>query len=184
MLKLILVRNLIKLVGCTVLAMGLTASAVASCGDSLASMVGGKAAVSPLLANQLAATATTGSYSSIVGLWYVQFLIGGQAIQEAFQNWNVGGTEVHNPNVDPRTSNICLGTWIPLPGGGYKLAHRVWSYDTTGDFLGTIQLSETVSLSHKKTVMGGTFKLDFYDPNGNFQMEVTGNIAGQRVQVE
>jgi hypothetical protein len=185
MLKVILVRNLIKLAGCTVLAVGLGANAAASCGDSLASMAGGKAVVSSSIANQLAAEASTNpaTYSSIVGMWYVQFVVGGQTIQEAYQNWNTGGTEVHNPNVDPRTSNICLGTWIPIQGG-YKLAHRVWSYDTTGDFQGTIHLGETVHLNPKGTVLSGTFRLDFYDPSGNFEMQVAGTVVGQRIQVQ
>src|SRR5436309_5017748 len=42
--------------------------------------------------------------TSIVGLWRIKFIIdtpGGPAtFQEAFQIWNTGGTEVHNPKVD------------------------------------------------------------------------------------
>lgn len=47
---------------------------------------------------------------SIVGLWHIRFVVGDQTIQEAYQAWNVGGTEIHNPNVDPRTGNVCDGT--------------------------------------------------------------------------
>lgn len=184
MMKLISARTLINLAACTVLAMGLSASAAASCGDSLAAMASGKAVVTPSIANELAAApATNATYPSIVGLWYIQFVVGGQTIQEAYQNWNMGGTEVHNPNVDPRAGTVCLGTWIHTPGG-FKLAHRVWNYDTSGDFLGTIQLSETVHLSHQGTVQTGSFKLDFYDPSGNFVTEVAGTLTGQRIQVE
>lgn len=109
---------------------------------------------------------------------------GTQTIQEAFQNWNLGGTEVHNPNVDPRSGNVCLGTWVRTPDGGFKLAHRVWNYDANGNFTGTIHLSETVYLGHNGNEQTGSFKLDFYDPSGNFQMEVTGNVTAQRIQVE
>lgn len=48
--------------------------------------------------------------ASIVGLWHVEFLIDNQMVQEAFQIWNVGGTEVHNPNI-PLGGGVCLGTW-------------------------------------------------------------------------
>ncbi|MGA7796280.1 MAG: hypothetical protein WCA19_24885 [Candidatus Acidiferrales bacterium] len=185
-MKPISVQTLTKLAACAVLAMGLSASAVASCGDSLAAMASAKAIVSPSISQQLATASTADgtNNSSIVGLWYVQFVVGEQTIQEAFQNWNLGGTEVHNPNVDPRSGNVCLGTWVRTPGGGFKLAHRVWNYDATGDFMGTIQLSETVHLSHQGTVHTGSFKLDFYDPSGNFVTEVAGNVTGQRIQVE
>ncbi len=185
-MKLLSARSLINLSACTVLAIGLSASAAASCGDSLVAMAGAKAIVSPSIGNQLATAAAAGSttHSSIVGLWYVQFIVGGQTIQEAFQNWNRGGTEVHNPNVDPRSGNVCLGTWVRTPSGALKLAHRVWNYDTDGNFMGTIHLSETVCLSESGNVQTGSFKLDFYDASGNFVTEVAGNVTGQRIQVE
>ena len=185
-MKLISARTLINLSACTVLAIGLSDSAVASCGDSLAAMASAKAVVSPSIGKQVATAAAADSspHSSIVGLWYIQFVVDGQTIQEAFQNWNLGGTEVHNPNVDPRSGNVCLGTWVRTPGGALKLAHRVWNYDTNGDFMGTIHLSETVSLSDNGNVQTGSFKLDFYDASGNFVTEVAGNVTGQRIQVE
>jgi len=186
MMKRISLQTVTRLAGCAILAIGLSASAVASCGDSLAAMASAKAIVSPSFARQLptVSTAENAANSSIVGLWYVQFVVGGQTIQEAFQNWNLGGTEVHNPNVDPRSGNVCLGTWVPLPGGGFKLAHRVWNYDSNGNFMGTIHLSETVHLCRNGNEQMGSFKLDFYDPSGNFVMEVAGSVTGQRIQVE
>jgi hypothetical protein len=185
-MKIIFAETWTKLVMCSAVTIVLSAGAYASCGDSLAAMATGKAVVSSALGKQLAMASPadeTGN-SSIVGLWYIQFSIGGQPIQEAFQNWNLGGTEVHNPNVDPRTNNICLGTWIKTASGAIKLAHRVWSYDTNGNFLGTIHLSETVRLAQNGNGQAGTFTMDIYDPSGNFVTEITGNVTGQRIHVE
>ena len=175
-----------KLVLCVAVIVGLGAGAFASCGDTLAAMATGKTMVSSAVGKQLATAspADETNNSSIVGLWYIQFSIGGQPIQEAFQNWNLGGTEVHNPNVDPRTNNICLGTWVKTASGAIKLAHRVWSYDTNGNFQGTIHLSETVRLTQNGNVQTGTFKLDIYDPSGNFVTEIAGDVNGQRIHVE
>jgi hypothetical protein len=186
MMKTIFGGNWTKLVMCAAVTMGLSAAAFASCGDSLAAMAAGKAMVSSALGKQLATASPTDgtSYSSIVGLWYVQFSIGGQPIQEAFQNWNLGGTEVHNPNVDPRTSAICLGAWVRTDSGAVKLTHRVWSYDTNGNFQGTFHLSETVYLTHNGNAQKGHFTLDIYDPSGNFVTEITGDVTGQRIRVE
>ena len=148
-------------------------------------MAGGKAIVSSSIAKQLSAeNANSIANTSIVGMWYIQFVVNGQAIQEAFQNWNLGGTEVHNPNVDPRTSNVCLGTWVKTSSGAFRLVHRVWSYDGNGNFLGQIHLHETVHLKNGGSEQAGSFTLDFYDPDGNFQMEVAGNVVGQRIQVQ
>jgi hypothetical protein len=107
--------------------------------------------------------------------------VNGQTIQEAFQIWNTGGTEVHNPNVDPRTGNVCLGAWTAVGPQTYTLIHRVWWYDSTGDFQGTIHLHETVTLGNRGNSHTGAFTLDFYDPNNNFLYEVAGNVVAERV---
>ena len=76
-----------------------------------------------------------GGSRSIVGLWHVHYL--SPAFQpfngdmEAFQIFNAGGTEVHNPNA--ASNGVCLGTWVQS-GRDVKLTHRVWLYDPTGAF--------------------------------------------------
>jgi hypothetical protein len=60
----------------------------------------------------------------------------------------------------------------------------VWNYDANGKFLGTIHLSETLTLGHGSNTHSGSFKLDFYDPTDHFLMEVTGSVTGKRISVE
>ena len=172
----------------SVLVVAFSATAMASCGDSLSAMAAAAASVrsqstaSQLSVNNGSATASdNGVNTSIVGLWRVRFQVGDQTIQEAFQIWNAGGTEVHNPKVDPRTGNICLGAWKEAAPQTFKLTHRVWSYDTSGDFLGTINLNETLVLGDKGNTHSGSFTLDFYDPSGNFMFEVPGSAIGERI---
>ena len=172
---------------CLVLAIGLSGRALASCGDSLSAMAAGAASVgiqSRPMQQDSESSRNDAVNSSIVGLWHVQFMVGGQTIQEAYQLWNAGGTEVHNPNVDPRAGSVCLGVWKKAAPKAYKLAHRVWSYDTSGNFLGTIHLSETLTLGNRGNTHSGSFTLDFYDPSGTFQFEVAGSVAGERISVE
>jgi hypothetical protein len=182
--------SFVKFAACMVLVLGLGASAWASCGDSMVAMAAAASARSQS-GTQTAlmhAGAAPGSDSrvnpSVVGLWHIRFVVGDQTIQEAYQAWNVGGTEIHNPNVDPRTGNVCLGAWKKVAPLSYKLAHRVWTYDTNGGFQGTIHLSETITLSNDGKSHTGSFALDFYDPSGNFEFEVTGNVAAERISVE
>lgn len=178
--------NFVKLAACMVLVGGLSVSALASCGDSLSAMAAGAASIRTQSRSLQPASKSFGNDSgntSIVGLWDIQFTVGGQTIQEAYQLWNAGGTEVHNPNVDPRTGNVCLGVWKQA-SGTYTLAHRVWNYDANGNFLGTIHLSETLTLGHRGKTHGGSFTLDFYDPTGHFLNEVTGSVTGKRISVK
>ena len=172
---------------CMILAIGFSASALASCSDSLSAMVAGAASVqnhSSLAQQGSGSPRDNAVNSSIVGLWHVQFSVGGQTIQEAYQLWNVGGTEIHNPNVDPRSGNVCLGVWKKVAPQAYKLAHRVWSYDTNGNFMGTVHLSENLTLGNRGNTHSGTFTLDIYDPSGTFQFEVAGTVTGERISVE
>jgi hypothetical protein len=179
--------NFVKFAACMVLIVGLSASALASCGDSLSAMATGAAAVvsqSRLMQQDSQSSGDKAGSSSMVGLWHIQFTVGGNLIQEAYQIWNSGGTEVHNPNVDPRGGTVCLGVWKQAAHGTYKLAHRVWNYDTNGNFLGTISLSEKLTLSHAGNAHSGSFTLDFYGPTGNFITEVAGDVTGERISVE
>ena len=77
------------------------------------------------------------------------------------------------------------GVWKrAAPRGTYKLAHRVWNYDASGNFLGTINLRETLTLGDGGNTHSGSFTLDFYGPSGNFLMEVAGSVRGERISVE
>jgi hypothetical protein len=124
---------------------------------------------------------------SIVGLWHTTFSVdvdGMQVpIQEAFQLWNAGGTEIHNPKVDPRQGNVCLGVWQQTPSRMFKLTHRVWAWDTSGGFEGTLHLSETLKLANGGDTFGGTFTLDIYDPSDALVAEIAGTATGERIAV-
>jgi hypothetical protein len=188
-MKSIQLLNFVKFAACIVVIVGLSASALASCGDSLSAMAAGAASAH----NQPQPTQPDSEFSgddavnaSIVGLWHIEFLVGDTVIQEAFQLWNVGGTEVHNPRVDPRSGNVCLGVWRQLGKRTFKLTHRVWAYDTTGDFQGVLHLSQTVTLDHTgATFKSGSFTLDLYDLAGNCVAPLaTGTVTGERVVAE
>jgi hypothetical protein len=181
----------VRAVALLVLVVAFGASASAQCGDSLSAMAAAAASVrselqvskSPVQ-NNFAEENDKAPNASIVGLWHIRFQVGDQTIQEAFQIWNVGGTEVHNPNVNPRTGSVCLGAWKEAEHRSFKLTHRVWRYDVNGNFLGTINLSETLILGHKGNTHSGSFTLDFYDPSGNFLFQVPGNVIGERISVD
>lgn len=165
-----------------------SATAMAQCGDSLKAMAAAAASVQSqsrapqsLVQSQFSASNDNAVNTSIVGLWHIRFLVGGQQIQEAYQIWNAGGTEVHNPNVDPRQGNVCLGAWKEAAPQTFKLTHRVWFYDTNGNFQGTGHLSETLSLGDRGNSHSGSFTLDIYDPFGNLVAEVPGTVVGERI---
>jgi hypothetical protein len=176
----------------SVLVVAFSATAVAQCGASFSSMAAAAASVrsqsrvpqSLFVQNGSAAASDNAVNTSIVGLWHIRFLVGGDQIQEAFQIWNTGGTEVHNPNVDPKQGNVCLGTWNEAVPQTFKLNHRVWLYKPDGTFLGVGHLHETLTLSDRGNTQSGSFTLDLYDLAGNKLAELAaGNVLGERISV-
>src|SRR6202158_5559190 len=137
--------NFVKFAACMVLVIGLSASALASCGDTLSAMAAAAASAQsqfrPIQPNSKSGEDNDGK-TNIVWPWHIQFAVGDQTIQEAYQLWNAGGTEVHNPNVDPRGGTVCLGVWKHAPHGAFKLDHRVWNSDTNGNFRSEEHTSE------------------------------------------
>jgi hypothetical protein len=178
----------VRIAALSVVVMAFSATAAAQCGASFNAMATAAASIrnqsqatQSFVQNGSAATSDNAVNTSIVGLWHIRFLVGGQQIQEAFQIWNAGGTEVHNPNVDPRTGNVCLGAWIEAAPQTFKLTHRVWFYDTNGNFQGVGHLSESLTLGDRGNTHSGTFTLDIYDPAGNLVAEVPGTVVGERI---
>lgn len=192
------IRNMIgvRLLVLATLVVGLSATAMAQCSASFSAMA--EAAVSarsqlPALQlsarrNSAAAASDTAVNTSIVGMWHIKFNITVPGvpdpitIQEAFQIWNTGGTEVHNPNVDPRGGSVCLGAWKEAAPQTFKLTHRVWLWQTDGTFLGIGHLTETLTLGDRGNTHSGTFILDLYDASDSFVGNlVTGDVVGERI---
>jgi len=193
-----MIRNIIgvKLIVLVTLMVGFGATAMAQCSASFNAMA--EAAVSarsqlPALQlsarrNSAAAASDAAVNTSIVGMWHIKFNITVPGvpdpitIQEAFQIWNTGGTEVHNPNVDPRGGSVCLGAWKEAAPQTFKLTHRVWLWKTDGTFLGIGHLTETLTLGDRGNTHSGTFTLDLYDASDSFLGNLaTGDVVGERI---
>ena len=192
------IRNLIgvNLIVLATLVIGLSATAMAQCSASFNAMAEAAASARSQLPvsqlsmqrNSAAAATDTAVNTSIVGMWHIKFNVAVPGvpdpitIQEAFQIWNTGGTEVHNPNVDPRGGSVCLGAWKEAAPQTFKLTHRVWLWKTDGTFLGIGHLTETLALGDRGNTHSGTFTLDLYDASDNFVINLAaGNVVGERI---
>lgn len=178
----------------TTIALGaaITAPAYAQCGAGMAP----KAAVAwqglPALAlpgprlEALAATPAPAPHAndpSMVGLWKVAYVSGGQIVDQAFDAWHSDGTETLVDTPPPSTGNVCLGVWAQT-GMTYKLNHPSWTFDANGNLNGTAVIKETLTLdSHGNNFMG-TFTVDVFDLNGKLLQHLAGTVTGQRITVD
>lgn len=121
---------------------------------------------------------------SIVGLWSVQFMVGGNLFDFGYAQWHSDGTELMNSGGrSPSSQNFCMGVWDQTSAFGYRLNHFALSYDpTTGKLNAKVNIKELVQVDQKGSDFAGTFTLDVYDPNTNGLLQhVAGQIIGKRI---
>jgi hypothetical protein len=122
--------------------------------------------------------------AGITGLWHVTFTSGGETVDVAFDAWHSDGTEILNDYTNPIEGNVCLGVWTQTGPRTYRLKHPSWSFDESGNLLGTVIIRETVMLSLDRDSFKGTYAYDIYDTTGTFVEELTGNVAGTRITAD
>ena len=130
---------------------------------------------------EAAATTSTNPVVSIVGLWNVTFSSGGQAVDQGFDQWQLGGTEVLNDTPPPATGNVCLGVWVQLSPHVYKLKHPSWTFDNSGNLTGTAIITEQVTIDVAGNKYQGPYSYDIYDLNGNKLQHFAGTLNATRI---
>ena len=123
-------------------------------------------------------------FSGIVGLWSVQFLIGGQQQDWGYAEWHSDGTEIMNSGGRaPATENFCLGVWRQSGVNTYHLKHFALSYDATSGALNArVMITEDVTLDATGQNFSGPFSYDIYNAAGTTLLQhVPGTIVGHRV---
>lgn len=126
--------------------------------------------------------------ASIVGLWHVFFVSGGQPFDEGFDEWHSDGTEILNDTAPPQPANgagtICLGVYKKTAPGTYKLRHPFWSFDANGTLAGSGVILETVTIDEDGDSYHGTFTFDQFNLSGNLIFEATGELNAKRITVD
>lgn len=126
--------------------------------------------------------------ASIVGLWHVFFVSGGQPFDEGFDEWHSDGTEILNDTAPPQPANgagtICLGVYKKTAPATYKLRHPFWSFDANGNLAGSGVILETVVVDEDGDSYHGTFTFDQFNLSGNLIFEATGDLNAKRITVD
>jgi hypothetical protein len=134
---------------------------------------------------------------SIVGLWSIRLIAGGQTVDFGYSAWHDDGTEIMNSGGHAAsTGNFCLGAWTQTGPNRYHLNHIALAYDPTkwnspgdathapGGFIARISLIEEVVLAPNGKSFTGRFNQVGYDPISNAVIPMfgaTGQITGERV---
>jgi hypothetical protein len=125
---------------------------------------------------------TDESEESIVGLWDVKFIAGGQVVDEGFDQYHSDGNEILNDTAPPSTGNVCLGVYEKTGPRSLKLKHPSWIFDPTNTIaVGRATILENVSIDKGGRTFTGTFTVQLTDLDGNPLGEFTGELKGNRI---
>ncbi len=120
--------------------------------------------------------------ASIVGLWHdVHTASDGTLFLEGYDTWHDDGTEDELGNLPPASGELCVGSYIKQGKKIILKAHVAWLYDTSGDYLGTLDITEQNKVARDGNSYTGSFDAKFYDPSGNLFNEVTGTTTADRL---
>jgi hypothetical protein len=83
------------------------------------------------------------------------------------------------------TTSTAYGAWAQTGGRQFAATFVAILYDTqTGDNLGTIKLSQSITLNDSGDQWSGPFKAKVLDPDGNVVATLGGTINAKRIVVE
>jgi len=124
--------------------------------------------------------------SPVVGLWDVQFISGGEVVDEGFDQYHADGTEILNDTPPPATGNVCLGVYEATSTQSIKLRHPSWIFDSTNTVaIAKAIILESVTVDKSGNTFTGTFTIQFVDLDGNpLGPDLTGTLKGTRITAD
>ncbi len=121
---------------------------------------------------------------SIVGLWKTTVKDkSGAVVDEAFETFFADGNELMVDTSAPATDNVCNGIWTKS-GAAYKVKHPGFTFDMSGNLLGTVLIRTVITLNAKGDTYQGTATVDARDNFGNLVFHGDFNVQGTRITAD
>jgi len=102
-------------------------------------------------------------------------------VDQAFDAWQSGGSEILNDYTNPIEGNVCLGVWTQTGPQTYKLKHPSWTFDSSGNLTGTAYIAESVTVDAGGNGYIGIYVINFFDTSGNPVGSFNGTLKAHRV---
>ena len=118
--------------------------------------------------------------SPIIGTWECS---GGPPPFKVTKNFNAGGTMMEIDNISPFESPT-VGSWKQTSPLTFFLVARQFTYDPSGNFLGTFHYTQPLTMDSSRNSIEGTFQATFVDPNGIESDAGSGEVNCARMPFE
>jgi hypothetical protein len=119
----------------------------------------------------------------IVGLWAVNFTVGGNPFDWGYSAYHDDGTEILNSGSRaPATENFCMGVWRQSGPNTYHVKHFALSYSGAGVLQNRITITEDLTVDGTGNSFTGPVAYDVYDSTGaNHLAHIPGQVSGHRL---
>ena len=121
--------------------------------------------------------------ADITGLWHLEILDGGVAVDSAFETFMADGNELMVDTTPPSLGNVCNGVWARTGSRTYKVKHPSFLFNADGTVSGTAIFRTELRLSRNGNSFTGQTTIDFYDVPGNFLFTLTFDLRATRITV-
>jgi hypothetical protein len=119
---------------------------------------------------------------TIVGLWSSEFLGADGSDDKGFDSFYADGNELLIDNSAPATDNVCSGVWEKTAARTYTVNHPSWYFDLSGNLIGLVVLSETITVEENGNKFKGSGSVTVYDPTlSTIVYQTTGTFTGTRI---
>ena len=119
---------------------------------------------------------------TIVGLWNSEFLGADGSDFKGFDSFYIDGNELLIDNSAPATDNVCSGVWEKTGARTYVINHPSWDFDSAGNLIGIVVLSETITVDENGNRFKGSGSVTVYDPTlSTIVYQTTGTFTGTRI---
>lgn len=120
-----------------------------------------------------------------VGLWESTFAGEDGSTYVGFETIYADGNELLIDNSAPATDNVCSGVWEQTGPRTYKINHPSWDFDLSGNLIGVVVLTETITIHEKGNKYEGTATVTVYDPTvSTIVYQVSGTLIGARITAQ
>ena len=120
-----------------------------------------------------------------VGLWQSTFAGTDGSTYVGFETIYADGNELLVDNSAPATDNVCSGVWEQTGPRTYKINHPSWDFDLSGNLIGVVVLTDTITIDANGNRYKGTATVTVYDPTvSTIVYQVSGSLIGARITAE
>ncbi len=118
---------------------------------------------------------------NVTGLWLVTVNADGQVAFQAYEAFTGEGLEFLNDNGSPLAGNVCFGMWT-VQGKTVKVTHPSWSYDDSGNLIGTVIISSIITINPDGNTYKGTYTVEAFDLNNHSQgIVLQGSLTARKL---